>query len=132
MSARIEIVKAYFVLLENFSSDKNEYAKLLHPEMIATIFPNLISPQIKVYKSADVAGGVEAGKVVLNEQHYIIQQTFETPEALIVESKWTGTMRIDAGKLKKGQSLTAYICFIFEFRDGKIFRQRNYDCYDSF
>ncbi|HUP56448.1 MAG TPA: hypothetical protein VM598_03280 [Bdellovibrionota bacterium] len=53
-------------------------------------------------------------------------------ERTAVELVWSGTMAIEAGALKPGQRLKAYFCIVLEGRDGKIFRQRNYDCFESF
>lgn len=132
MKTKIETVKAYFSLLEKFISETSAYASLLHPEMSATVFPNLITPQTVVHKLPEIGKGIEAGRGMLKEQYYEIGNTFEQGDALVVEAKWTGTMKISVGKLKENQLLIAHICFVFEFKEDKIFRQRNYDCYEPF
>jgi ketosteroid isomerase-like protein len=132
MQKEIELVKKYFYLVENFSTDSPAYEAILHPEIVITEFPNLISGKIRQRTLDAMKAGVELGRKMLASQHFSIQHIFKPAPSLIVEVKWTGKMAMDAGQLKKGQELTAYICYIFEFKEGKIFRHRNYDCYEAF
>jgi len=43
-----------------------------------------------------------------------------------------GTLAIFIGNLPAGGEMTAYFAQLFESRDGKIYRQRNYDCFEPF
>jgi ketosteroid isomerase-like protein len=47
-----------------------------------------------------------------------------------MEVIWTGTVRDAAGPFAAGQALRARFALFMEFRDGRIVRQRNYDCFD--
>jgi ketosteroid isomerase-like protein len=47
-----------------------------------------------------------------------------------LEVVWTGTVRVAAGPFAAGQALRARFAVFMEFRDGRISRQRNYDCFD--
>lgn len=132
MEKEIELVKKYFYLVENFVTDHNAYEAILHPEIEITEFPNLLSGKIRRRALGAMKDGIELGRKMLAAQRFTIQHIFEPVPYLIVEVKWTGEMALDAGQLKKGQVLTAYICYIFEFKDGKISRHRNYDCYEAF
>ena len=69
--------------------------------------------------------------------HADFEQT-EFPNALNKKGQQCGRaevlkrMAMDAGPLKKGQRLAAHFCMIFEFKEGLIHRQRNYDCFEPF
>jgi hypothetical protein len=47
-----------------------------------------------------------------------------------IEAIWTGTLAIGLGSLKPGDKMRARFAQFFEFRDGLIVRQRNYDCFE--
>jgi len=70
--------------------------------------------------------------MILSKQNYEIIGFVDCDEKITVEKIWTGTMAIDAGNLKKGQQLKAYICAVVEFKEGKLYRHRSYDCYEPF
>ena len=53
-------------------------------------------------------------------------------ETLIVEARWAGRIGTAQSGFQPGQSLEAYLCMVFEFSDGRIRRQSNYDCYVPF
>jgi len=72
------------------------------------------------------------GRKLLSSQNYDIQRIYETEDTLIAEVIWTATVAIDAGSFKAGQQMKAYFSCIFEFKDGLIYRQRNYDCFERF
>jgi ketosteroid isomerase-like protein len=65
-------------------------------------------------------------------------QTFEIlgsvaqGDTVVLETLWTGTLAIPVGSLPAGGRMKARFAVFFEMRDGKIARQRNYDCFDPF
>jgi len=46
-----------------------------------------------------------------------------------VQMAWSGTLAVAAGPLPAGHVMRAEICSIIEVRDGKIWRQEQYDCF---
>ncbi|MDB5033136.1 MAG: hypothetical protein JWQ98_377 [Chlorobi bacterium] len=128
----VETVRRYFDLAENFSSDADELLEIIHPDIIATEYPNALSPRMRSRTFPEMQAGLKAGGTMLKWQRFDIQRSFECNAMLIVETQWTGEMKISAGPLKEGRILTAHICFFFEFQNGRIIRHRNYDCYEAF
>ncbi|WP_164851368.1 nuclear transport factor 2 family protein [Larkinella soli] len=122
----------FYELVEQFSGDAGAYAEIFHPDIELTEYPNAISPVTRVRTAEDRAKGIQAGRGMLAWHRFDIQKVTETADTVVLESVWTGEMAIDAGPLKKGQRMTAHVCCVIEFKDGLIFRTRNYDCYDPF
>lgn len=127
---QLAIVKKYFQLVENFSVDKTAYEQLLHPGISQVAFPNLVTREIRKRGFSDLLAGVAAGKQILKYQRFSIVKSFATENALVVEATWTGETSVKLGAVAADTQLKAYICSVFEFRDGKIHQQRNYDCYE--
>ncbi len=132
MKSKIQIVEQYFALVSAFSNDRAAYDALLHPQMTETEYPNLLSPRLRQRSVDDGMKGIALSGQLLKFQRYDVRHWVEGGETLAVEVTWTGELRIDAGRLKKDQALKAEVCFVFQFREGKIHQLRHYDCYDPF
>jgi hypothetical protein len=51
---------------------------------------------------------------------------------VIIEAIWTGTLAIPLGNIPIGGQMKAWFAQFYEFKDGKIIKQRNYDCFEPF
>ncbi|MNW47803.1 SnoaL-like domain protein [compost metagenome] len=129
---KLETVKRFFELIEAFSISESDFKPLLHPEIEQTEFPNFITPGVVVSNFEVLMQRIPNGKKLLKEQKYDIQRVYEAGETLITEVIWTAEVGADAGVFKTGQRLKAFFCCFFDFKDGKIYRQRNYDCFERF
>jgi ketosteroid isomerase-like protein len=132
MSSKLELIKRYLRFIESLKSTPAGFPEFLHPEVKFTEFPNLVNVKGQVRDLAAAIQGSEMGKKILANQHFELKQHYECGETVVVETDWSGTLAVEAGPFKKGQVLKAFICMIVEFRDDKIYRQRNYDCYEPF
>jgi hypothetical protein len=130
MTNKTDQVKRFFQLLQWFTTSENEYKTILHPGIEQTEYPNLMIHTTRHRTFNNLMEGAEAGKKMLAWQRFEPVKFFETTDAVIAEFTWTGELKVKAGRLKHGQVLKAHICAVFEFKDDKIYRQRNYDCYD--
>lgn len=129
---KLETVKRFFELNESFAISESAYQPLLHPEIEQTEYPNWITPGVVVSDFEVLMQRIPNGKKLLKEQKYEIQRAYEAGDALITEVIWTAEVGADIGAFKAGQRLKAYFCCVFEFKDGRIHRQRNYDCFERF
>ncbi|MCH2471184.1 MAG: nuclear transport factor 2 family protein [Gemmatimonadetes bacterium] len=48
---------------------------------------------------------------------------------VVVEVEWSGTLGVSVGDLGSGTVMRARFAQFFEFQDGRIVAQRNYDCF---
>ena len=132
MSAKLDLIKTYFKLLERFASDPAEFEPYVHSGMRQHEFPNLLNREGQISDLADMLRRAALGKKILARQTFEVINSVESGDQVVVEATWRGTMGQDAGPLKAGQELKAAFCIVCEFKDGKIFRQRNYDCFEPF
>lgn len=129
---KLEIIKQYLNRIEQSCTSEEDYRDLLHPEIEQTEFPNWLTDRVTVSNWDILFKRMASGKGFLKEQKYDIQHVFESGDTLVSEIIWTATVGTDIGQFQTGQQLKAYFCCVFEFKDGKIFRQRNYDCFERF
>jgi hypothetical protein len=48
-----------------------------------------------------------------------------------LEVEWIGTLAVPLGSIPAGGQTKAFLAVFMEFREGKIVRQRNYDCFEA-
>lgn len=128
MSKQIELVKKYLDSVEKLELN----TEILHEDYLQWELPNLLNRSGQKSDLKDSVKRLAAAKNILSSQEYQITSTLEQKNTVVMEAKWTGKMAIHAGALKAGQELKAYFCMIFEFKDEKIHRIRNYDCFENF
>lgn len=131
-SANLQTYLDFLDRLENLSDNPNDYVNLIHAEVEFRELPNLLNKNGQVRNLEMSLEGVKKAKMILAGQKYEIVGMVEDGEKITVEKIWTGKMSMDIGSLKKDQELKTYICAVVEFKDGKIYRHRSYDCYEPF
>lgn len=126
----IEIVCAYLALVERLD-DAEGLARCFHPEGTFEELPNAISPRGSTRGRPALLESFARAGALLASQRYEVLSAFAAADQdrVVVEFLWTGTLKIDAGPLRAGETLRAHCAGVFELRDGQIYRQRQYDCY---
>ena len=107
-----------------------DIADLFTPDMVMEQFPNRVYPQGLRGSVSQMADGFERGRKLLSHQTYEIKNAPVIDNAVAVEVLWTGTLALSFGNLSAGSRMRAHSAMFFEFRDGKIVSQRNYDCFE--
>ncbi|GGG38816.1 nuclear transport factor 2 family protein [Hymenobacter glacieicola] len=131
MNEQLDVINSYFDLVQAFNTDPAAYAAVLHPEVEQTEFPNLLYRSIQRRSFMDILDNLRVGRELLRDPQFDVQRTQVAPDgSVLVEGLWQATTISDIGPLLRGQRLLGQLCLIFEFKDGKIFRQRRYPCYE--
>jgi ketosteroid isomerase-like protein len=131
MNEHLSVLQTYFDLVQAFSADADAYAAVLHPDIEQIEFPNLLNKTLQRRTFADILANLRAGRELLKDPDFEVHRTQTCPDGtIIVEGRWQATTTNDMNMLLRGQRLSAQLCLIFEFQDGKIYRQRRYPCYD--
>jgi ketosteroid isomerase-like protein len=99
-------------------------------DIVQEEFPNRLLPQGVVRDFAALREAAERGRQLMSAQTYDVVNAIRTGECVALEVIWTGTLAIGFGNLKPGDQMRARFAQFFEFRNGLIWRQRNYDCFD--
>ena len=130
MANQLEIVKKYIEIVENLTFDQHTSEELIHRDYLQWELPNQLNKNGQKSDAQDSFKRIQTAKLILASQKYQVTSMIESQNTVVVETLWTGQMAIDAGPLKKGQLMKAYICMFYEFKEGKIHRVRNYDCFE--
>jgi ketosteroid isomerase-like protein len=95
-------------------------------------YPNRFLPNGATRDLAALRAAGERGKRALSGQRYEVIQAYAIENTVILEVLWVGTLAVSMGSLSIGDEMRAHFAVFLEFRDGRIVRQRNYDCFEPF
>jgi len=120
----IETVRAYLAALQGLAPAR-EIALFFSADAEQVELPNQLNPNGQTSDLESILERVEKGRTLLRAQSYEIRNIVASGDAVAVEADWSGT-------LANGTTLRAHFAMFFEFSEGRIARQRNYDCFEPF
>jgi ketosteroid isomerase-like protein len=124
----VEIAKAYLAALERGDSE----AALAHfaEDVIQEEFPNRLMPNGATRDLAALREAAARGQKVMAGQQYRLLSAVAEGARVALEVQWIGTLAVSLGSLPSGGQMRARFAIFLEFRDDKIVRQHNYDCFE--
>jgi ketosteroid isomerase-like protein len=66
----------------------------------------------------------------MTAQRYEVLNAVASGDRVALEIQWTGTLAVPFESIPAGGQMRARFAVFLEFRQGKIVRQRNYDCFE--
>ncbi|HZR64667.1 MAG TPA: nuclear transport factor 2 family protein [Terriglobales bacterium] len=103
---------------------------LFSPDAVLEQLPNRIYPNRICSGVSRMTEAFEKGRKLLSSQSYEIKGCVVDGDELSIEVLWTGILALPFGSLSVGSQMRAHSAIFFQFKDGKIVRQRNYDCFE--
>ena|SRR5689334_980073 len=125
----ISTVRRYLDSLATGCS-RAELAEFFTEDALQIELPNKLNPTGGRSDLPTLLTRFEQGKTVLTSQRYDVVSVITEGERLAVEAMWEGVLAIPLGSLKAGDRMRAHFAMFFQFRDGQIAIQRNYDCFE--
>jgi ketosteroid isomerase-like protein len=122
-----EIVTAYIRAIEAHALD--EVARYMHSDFQNVEHPNKLVPAGRRYDLAATRAAGERGMAVMASERYEIRQMIVEGDRAAVLIAWSGTLAVPAGPLPPGHVMRAEVCSVIELKDGKVWRQEQYDCF---
>jgi len=126
-SSNLEKVRLYLRAIED-----GEFAairELFAPDASMVQFPNRIYPQGISFSVAQMAESFDKGRKLLSSQQYQIKNELVTGDSVAIEVLWVGKLAVSFGSMTAGSEMRAHSAMFFEFKDGTIVSQKNYDCF---
>jgi ketosteroid isomerase-like protein len=128
LAENLDVIRRYLKAIEDGTFA--DLAGLFTPEMTIEQLPNRIYPNGIRSNLARMAEGFKTGRKLLSAQIYEIKNALANGDYVAVEVLWTGTLAVSFGTLSPGSQMRAHSAMFFEFNNGKIASQRNYDCFE--
>ena len=124
----IDTIRRYLKAIEGGTFADIE--SLFTPEVVVEQLPNRIYPQGLRANRTHLSEAFERGRKLLLSQTYEVKHTVVGESTAAVEVLWTGTLAMGFGTLAAGSQMRCYSAMFFQFQDGKISSQHNYDCFE--
>jgi ketosteroid isomerase-like protein len=105
-------------------------AAFFTPDVVQDEFPNRIVPGGARRDLAAILDAAERGQQVTSAQRYELLNAVASGDHVALEVQWTATLAVALGTIPPGGQMRARFAVFLEFREGKIARQRNYDCFE--
>jgi ketosteroid isomerase-like protein len=129
--ANLELVRRYLGAIEDGATG-DALAAFFAPEVEQIEFPNRLVPAGARRGLAALLDGAIRGQQVLKEQRFQVDRAYADGNVVILEVVWVGTLAVPVGSLPSGGEMRAHFAVVLELENGRILRQRNYDCFDAF
>ena len=123
----LEIARRYLQALEQGEPGAALKA-FFAPDAVFEAFPNRLSPSVRSKIWLRPWRMRNGGKKAMSRQMYKIKQEIADLDRVALEVEWVGTLAVPFESIPAGGQIFA---MILEFWEGKIIRQRNYDCYEA-
>lgn len=124
----IKRAEAYMAAIER-DADAAELETFYAPDILSEELPNRLVPKGGVRDLAALQKVNSHGRGMFISQTYEIVNAIEAGDQVVLETVWTGVLKVALGSLQPGQTMQARSAQIFQFRDGLIWRQRTYDSF---
>lgn len=124
----LDRAKAYLAAIQT----RGDVAAHFCPDVEQRELPNLL---IRAGATRDLAALKEAGekgKRAVVSENYEIVSAVEQGDRLALEAIWTAILAVPLGAVPAGGTLRAHLGMFFTFRDGRILKLHNYDCFEPF
>lgn len=128
-AANEERARAYLHAIESRASEE-EMVSFFSPGVTLTQYPNRLVPKVVQSTLADMMRESVQGKKALSRQTYTIRNAVASGAWVAMQVDWEGVLAVAVAGLEAGSTMRAWFAMFLEFRDGKIVRQANYDCFE--
>jgi ketosteroid isomerase-like protein len=126
----VELVRSYLKALQD--GEAGDTLRRFFTQDVRQIeMPNQLNPRGQESDLDHILQRSLQGQQILKRQQYEIISEIAQEEQVAVEARWTGILAVSVGTLEPGAEMKASFAMFFQFREGKIAKQRNYDCFDA-
>jgi ketosteroid isomerase-like protein len=127
LERNLEVARRY---LESVGQPNAATLSFFTEDVVQVEFPNRLVPEGATRDLAGLREAAVRGSKVMTAQRYEVLNAVASGDQVAVEANWIGTLAVPFGSIPAGGEMRARFAIFLTFRDGKIVRQHNYDCFD--
>jgi len=125
----LAIARRYIAALSS-GAGADEVSQFYAQDVVQEEFPNRLLPNGATRDLAALKHARVRGQALLSAETFEVLGVVAIGSQVAMELRWSGTIGSNVGPFTAGQVLRARFAIFLEFRDGRIVRQRNYDCFE--
>jgi len=123
----LDLTKQYLRAVEEGATG-DRLAAFYTADALQEEFPNRLLPNGAKRDLAALLAGAERGQKLMASQRYELVSSVVQDDRVAIEVLWTGVLRTAVAGFP--EVMKARFGVFIEFDNGKIRRQRNYDCFE--
>jgi ketosteroid isomerase-like protein len=127
--SNVQLVRDYLVAIQR-GEVGDALSRFFTADAMQIELPNRLNPESQKSDLPTLLARSIQGQRVLSAQRFDIESVIAQGDRVAVEAHWVGVLAIPFGTLQVGSEMRAYFAMFFECRDGRIYIQRNYDCFE--
>jgi len=127
--SNVQLVRDYLVAIQR-GEVGDALARFFTADAMQIELPNRLNPAGQKSDLPTLLARSIQGQHVLSAQRFDIVSVIAQGDHVAVEAHWVGVLAIPFGTLQVGSEMRAHFAMFFECRDGRIYIQRNYDCFE--
>lgn len=128
-ASNLSLAERYLSAIERGATG-DELAAFFAEDVVQVEFPNQLNPTGAERDLQAILDAAERGQHIVQNQRYDVVNRLTSGDAVVFEVQWSATLAVETGTLPVGGQMRARFAVFLEFRNGKIVRQRNYDCFE--
>jgi len=128
-SDNVNRARAYLHAIERGVSEE-ELASFFSLDVVLEQFPNRLVPKLLQSNAEDILRQFMQGKKSVPRQKYEVHNIVAAGDWVAMQVRWEGVLAVPVAGLEAGATMRAWLAMFLEFRNGKITRQSNYDCFE--
>jgi ketosteroid isomerase-like protein len=125
----LAIARRYLEAIEN-GAEGSALAEFFTKDVVQEEFPNRLQPIGAHRELSAILADAKRGKKTLRAQKFDVLNSIVDGDNVAMEIHWSGYLAVQVDTLPADSEMRAHLSVWLEFRDGKIARQHNYDCFD--
>lgn len=125
------IAKTYIHAIED-GKKGDELSEFFDNNVVQIEYPNRLSVKGVKRDFTAILESAEKVKKIIDKQQFFIRNAYTMGKTVIMEIDWAGRLAVALGHMKKGETLNAHFAMVLEYSNGKIVRQRSYNCFEAF
>ncbi|MBG9390524.1 nuclear transport factor 2 family protein [Caenimonas sp. DR4.4] len=122
-------VREYLRAIENAAAG-DALAAFYTPDATQLELPNRLNPQGGTSDLPTLLRRAARVPDLLKWQRYELVSEMAQGARVVIEAVWTAELAVAFGAVPAGSTMKAHFAMFFEMQDGRIRRQRNYDCFE--
>lgn len=129
MRKNIDFARQYIRALEGGATGSS-LASFFTPDVAIREMPNRVAPHGSVSDLAKALEAAKRGQQLFKQQTYAITNILGEGDWVALEMDWTGMTAVPIQNLPPNSEMRDHAAIFLQFRDGRIARQRHYDCFE--
>lgn len=130
-SPQLDLVLDYLKALED-GAEEARLASFFTPDVEQREYPNRLVERGVARDLEALLAASRKGRNLLENQRYVVKNALVEGDRVALEVSWSARLLVPLGSLAAGDWMTAESGMFFWLRDGRVFRQHNFDCFAPF